>query len=48
MNYTCIQCNENKVTITELYCFICYLDKETEAMIDSDLIDQLFATSEAN
>ena len=48
MEYTCMQCNENKVTVTELYCFTCYLDREAEAMIDSDLIDQLFVTSEAN
>jgi len=45
---TCIQCNENSVSITELYCFRCYLDREVEAMIEYDYINQLFLTKEAN
>jgi hypothetical protein len=44
---TCIQCNENSVGITELYCFRCYLDREVEAMIEYDYINQLFTTTEA-
>ena len=48
MTDTCIQCNENSVTITELYCFSCYIDKEAEAMINSELVNQLFMTKEAN
>jgi hypothetical protein len=44
---TCIQCNENSVSITELYCFRCYLDREVEAMIEYDYIAQLFTTTEA-
>lgn len=46
-DYTCIACNENAVSVTELYCMRCYLDREVEAMIEYDLIDQLFATAEA-
>jgi hypothetical protein len=46
--YTCIQCNENSVDITALYCFRCYLDREVEAMIEYDYINQLFLTKEAN
>ena len=46
--FTCISCNENAVTLTELYCFRCYLDQEIEAMIEYDLLDQLFLTKEAN
>lgn len=45
---TCIGCNENAVSVTELYCLNCYLDREAEAMINSELIDQLFLTKEAN
>lgn len=45
--YTCMQCNENAVDVTELYCFHCYLDREVEAMIEYGYIDQLFATAEA-
>lgn len=48
MDYTCIGCNENQVTVTELYCLNCYLDNYAEAMIDSDLINQLFTVKEAN
>lgn len=47
MTDTCIGCNENAVSITELYCFRCYLDKEVEAMIGYEYIDQLFLTAEA-
>ena len=47
-DHTCIQCNENSVSITELYCFRCYLDREVEAMIEYDYINQLFLTKEAN
>jgi hypothetical protein len=46
--HVCMQCNENAVDITELYCFRCYLDREVEAMIGYDYIDQLFLTKEAN
>ena len=46
--YVCMQCNENSVDVTELYCFRCYLDREVEAMIEYNLIDQLFVTKEAN
>ena len=45
--YTCMQCNENAVDVTELYCFRCYLDREVEAMIEYELIDQLFISAEA-
>jgi hypothetical protein len=48
MTYTCMQCNENSVDVTELYCFRCYLDREVEAMIEYDYINQLFTTAEAN
>jgi hypothetical protein len=34
--------------MTELYCFRCYLDREVEAMLDYELIDQLFISAEAN
>lgn len=48
MDYTCIQCNENEVTVTELYCMNCYLDKEIESLIESEHINQLFTVKEAN
>jgi hypothetical protein len=48
MDYTCISCNENAVDVTELYCFRCYLDREVEGMLDSDIIHQLFTVKEAN
>jgi hypothetical protein len=47
MDNTCIECNENAITMTELYCFRCYLDREVEAMLDYEVIDQLFVTGEA-
>lgn len=47
MTYTCMQCNENAVDVTELYCFRCYLDREVEAMIGYEYTNQLFATTEA-
>lgn len=43
---TCISCNENKVTMTELYCLNCYLAKNAE--IDYTKIDMLWLTQEAN
>ena len=46
--YVCMQCNENAVDVTELYCFNCYLDREAEAMIDYANINQLFLTKESN
>lgn len=46
--HVCMQCNENSVDVTELYCFRCYLDREVEAMIGYDYIDQLFLTKESN
>jgi hypothetical protein len=46
-DYTCMQCNENAVDVTELYCFRCYLDREVEAMIEYDLVDHLFVSGEA-
>ena len=47
MVYVCIQCNENAVDVTTLYCFRCYLDREVEAMIEYDYINSLFLTAEA-
>jgi hypothetical protein len=47
MDNTCIVCNENAITMTDLYCFRCFLDREVEAMIDYGYIDQLFVTGEA-
>lgn len=46
--YTCMQCNENIVDVTELYCFHCYLENQVESMQDYELIDQLFISVEAN
>ena len=43
---TCISCNENKVSMTELYCLNCYLEKNAE--IDYTKIDMLWLTQEAN
>lgn len=48
MDYTCIGCNENQVTVTELYCLNCYLDREAEAMIEYENTHQLFLVKEAN
>ena len=47
MNDVCMQCNENAVDVTELYCFRCYLDREVEAMIEYEYINSLFTTTEA-
>lgn len=44
----CIACNENAVSVTEIYCYPCYLDREVEAMIEYAYIDQLFLTKESN
>lgn len=40
--YTCIQCNENIVDVTELYCFHCYVEREVEAILEYELVDGLF------
>ena len=48
MDYTCINCNENAVDVTELYCQHCSLEMLADSMIDSDLISQLFILEEAN
>lgn len=48
MTELCMNCNENSVDTTELYCPHCSLDLLAEAMINSELIDQLFTTQEAN
>jgi len=48
MTDICMNCNENEVGITELYCFHCSLDQLAEAMINSELTNQLFTTKEAN
>jgi hypothetical protein len=48
MDYTCISCNENAVSVTELYCLNCYLDHYAEALANADEINQLFAVKEAN
>jgi len=42
----CIGCNENAVTMTEIYCTNCYLEKNSE--IDYDSLDLLWTTKEAN
>jgi hypothetical protein len=47
MTDTCMQCNENAVSVTELYCYPCYLDREVEGMIEYAYIDQLFLTKES-
>lgn len=41
---TCIGCNENAVSMTELYCFTCYLANNAE--IDYTQIDLLWITKE--
>ena len=43
---TCINCNENKVTMLALYCLNCYLAKNAE--VDYTEIDKLWLTAEAN
>ena len=48
MTDTCMKCNENSVDITELYCQHCSLDQLAEAMINSDYLNELFLTKEAN
>jgi len=40
----CIGCNENAVSITELYCLNCYLAKNAE--VDYTQIDLLWLTKE--
>lgn len=40
----CIGCNENAVSVTELYCFGCYLANNAE--IDYTNIDLLWTTKE--
>ena len=44
MTETCIACNENAVSITELYCLNCYLANNAE--IDYTQIDHLWLTKE--
>jgi hypothetical protein len=41
---TCIGCNENRVSMTELYCLTCYLARNEE--IDYTQIDLLWTTKE--
>jgi hypothetical protein len=41
---TCIGCNENRVSMTELYCLTCYLANNAE--IDYTQIDLLWNTKE--
>jgi hypothetical protein len=48
MTDVCLDCNENSVDVTEFYCFRCYLDREVEAMLEYDYLDQLFLTKESN
>lgn len=48
MTELCMKCNENSVDITELYCPHCSLDLLAESMINSEYIDQLWLTKEAN
>jgi hypothetical protein len=48
MTDVCLDCNENSVDVTELYCFRCYLDREVEDMLEYDYLDQLFLTKESN
>jgi hypothetical protein len=44
MTETCIACNENAVSVTELYCLNCYLANNAEA--DYTEIDLLWKTKE--
>jgi hypothetical protein len=44
MEDTCIRCNENAVSVTELYCLTCYLANNAEA--DYAEIDLLWKTKE--
>ena len=48
MTNVCMQCNENAVDVTELYCFTCYIDREAESMIEYANTHQLFLTKENN
>jgi hypothetical protein len=48
MEDTCIGCNENAVSITELYCLDCYLDHYAESLAVAEEINQLFTVKEAN
>ncbi len=43
---TCMRCNENAVSMTELYCLNCWVDLNSE--IDYTQLEQLFITQEAN
>lgn len=45
---TCMGCNENAVSVTELYCYPCYLDNLSESLKDFEGLDQLWLTKEAN
>lgn len=44
MTDICIGCNENAVSITELYCLNCYIERNAE--VDYTQIDLLFVTKE--
>jgi len=44
---TCMNCNENSVDVTELYCNHCSLNMLAELMQYSDEINSLFLTAEA-
>jgi hypothetical protein len=44
MTETCIACNENAVSITELYCLNCYLEKNADAYYTD--INLLWTTKE--
>lgn len=45
MEDVCMRCNENKVTMLELYCLNCYVELNSE--IDYDKLDMLWLTQEA-
>jgi hypothetical protein len=47
MKDLCMQCKENSVDVTELYCFGCYIDREAESLIEYANTHQLFLTKEA-
>jgi len=44
MTDTCIRCNENAVSVTELYCLNCYLANNAESEYTE--IDLLWKTKE--
>ena len=48
MTDLCMKCNENAIDKLEIYCQHCSLDQLAEAMINSEYLDQLFLTQEAN